>query len=47
MTLTYAILRDTKIHRPAKPKKVVAPKIKSESHFCPKNKGKKCKCSSK
>ena len=47
MTLTYPMLRDTKLHKPAKPRKPVPKKIKNETHFCAKNKGKKCKCSKK
>ena len=47
MTLTYGILRDTKVKRPAKPRKAVPKKIKSETHFCPKKKGSKCTCSKK
>ena len=47
MTLTYPITRDTKVKRPAKPKKAVPKKIKSETHLNEKNKGKKCNCSKK
>ncbi len=47
MTLTYPVIRDTKVKRPAKPRKPVEKKIKSESKFCDKNKGKKCTCSKK
>ena len=44
MTLTYPITRDTKVKRPAKPKKAVPKKIKCET----KNLGsKKCSCSKK
>ena len=45
MTLTYSILRDTKLHRPKKPKKAVPKKIKNETKFpkCPRTGG-KCQC---
>ena len=46
MTQTYPTISSTKIHRPSKPKKPAEKKIKSESKFCPKSKG-KCNCSSK
>ena len=45
--LTYPVIRDTKLHKPTKPRKPVEKKIKSESHFCPKKKGSKCTCSKK
>ncbi len=44
MTLTYPVLRDTRLHRPKRSANVEK-KIKSETHFCSKNKGKKCTCS--
>lgn len=44
MTLTYPVMRDTKLHKPKKPNKPVEKKIKCETHFCPKKKGKKCTC---
>ena len=47
MTLTYAILRSTRLHKPQKPQKPVEKKIKSETHFCPKKKGGHCTCSKK
>ncbi len=45
MTLTYAILRDTRLHRPKRPKKPVEKKIKNETKFpvCPRT-GEKCHC---
>ena len=46
MTLTYGILRDTKVKRPAKPRKPVEKKIKCMTKFCEKSKG-KCNCSNK
>ncbi len=42
MTLTYPVMRDTKLHKPKRPNKPVPKKIKSETHLCPK---KKCSCS--
>ncbi len=47
MTLTYPVLRDTRLHRPKRPAKHVETKIKSETHFCPKKKGGHCMCSKK
>ncbi len=44
MTLTYPVMRDTKVKRPTRPNKPVEKKIKCETHFCPKKKGKKCTC---
>ena len=42
--LTYPVISSTKLHKPKRPKKPVAPKIKNASKFCSKNKGKQCKC---
>ena len=42
MTQTYPTISSTKLVRP-KAKKVPK-KVKSETHFCPKKKGKKCNC---
>ena len=47
MTLTYPVIRDTKLPVPKRPNKAVPKKIKSETHFCPKKKGSKCTCSKK
>ena len=47
MTLTYPVISSTKLYKPKKPNKPVPKKIKSEIHFCSKNKGKKCTCSKK
>ena len=46
MTLTYPVLTSTKLHKPTKPRKPVEKKIKSETTFCSKSKG-KCNCSKK
>lgn len=43
--LTYPLISDATLTRPKKPKKPVEKKIKSETKFCDKKKGKKCKCS--
>ena len=45
MTQTYPLISSTKFRKPVKPRKPVERKIKTESHFCSKNKGKKCTCS--
>ena len=42
--LTYPVISSTKLHKPKRPNKPVPKKIKCETHFCPKKKGKKCTC---
>ena len=43
--LTYPVMRDTKVKRPAKPRKAVPKKIKCMTKFpvCPRT-GEKCHC---